>query len=329
MSAYLGIDIAKASFTVALRQPKHSAVATAEFANTPLGFDQLWRWLAARQVTSVHACLEATGRYGMALATFLYDHDQPVSVVNPAQTKAFAKALALRTKTDRVDAKLLALFVQHLQPYRWSPPDPARSRLQQLTRHRQVLLAAQQADRNRLQAGAVEPVLQTFLQQRLALYAEQLVLLQAEIDAHIDAHAALKRQHQLLDSIPGIGPVSAAALLGELPDIRRFQRASQLVAYAGIDPSEHVSGSSVHKPTKISKQGNARLRSALYFPGVSGMSRCRFYRSLVERLEAKRHCPMSIIVAVMRKQLHLVFGVLKHDCPFDPHYLEKKARAVA
>lgn len=327
MSAYLGIDIAKASFTVALRQ--QDRVVYADFANTPTGFQQLWGWLAAQAVTELQACLEATGRYGQALATFLYEHGQPVSVVNPARTKAFAKALATRTKTDRVDAGVLALYVQHLQPYLWSPPSVAQARLQQLTRQRQVLLRLQQADRNRLQAGAVDAAIQPLLKQRIALYADQLTTLQAAIDGHIAAHPDLQRQHRLLTSIPGIGKVTAAAVLGELPDIRRFQRASQLVAYAGIDPSEHVSGTSVHKPTQISKQGNARLRCALYFPGVSGMTRCRFYQPLVARLEAKRHCPMSIIVAVMRKQLHLIFGVLKHGRPFDPLYLEKKALAAA
>lgn len=323
MTSYLGIDIAKASFHAALRQSDR--VVNAEFANTPTGFRQLWHWLAQHKVTTLHACLEATGRYGIALATFLYERQQPVSVVNPALTKAFAKALQTRTKTDRVDARVLALYVQHLQPYRWSPLPVAQARLQQLTRQRQVVLRLQQADRNRLQAGLVDPLVEPLLEQRLELYVEQLDQLQTAIDAHIAAHPDLQRQHRLLTTIPGIGKVTAAAVLGELPAIDRFQRAAQLVAYAGVDPSEHVSGNSVRKPTTISKQGNARLRTALYFPGVIGMARCRFYQPLVERLTAKHHCPMSIIVAVMRKQLHLIFGVLKHGHPFDPHYLEKSS----
>ncbi len=226
MSAYLGIEIAKASSTVALRQAER--VVYAEFANTPTGFDGLWRWLDAQPVTLlVHACLEATGRYGQASATFLFQQQQTVSVVNPALTNAFAKALHTRTKTDRVDAAILARYVQTLHPYPWTPPDLAQARLQQLTRQRQTLLRLHQAERNRLQAGAVEPFLQDLMQQRLALYAEQVRQLQAEIDAHIAAHPALKRQHQLLTTIPGIGKVTAAAVLGELPDIRRFQSASQ------------------------------------------------------------------------------------------------------
>lgn len=319
MTAYLGIDIAKASFMVALHRPQRQVVY-AEFANTPAGFRQLQGWLREQQAPQVHACLEATGRYGQALAHALYDQQQAVSMINPAQSKAFAKVLARRSKNDRVDAEVLARYAQQLQPGLWSPPDPAQARLQQLTRQRQTVLQLQQADRNRLHAGRLDPVVKQLLQQRLTLYADQLTALQAEIDAHIAAHAVLRRRQHLLTSIPGIGKVTAAVLLGELPEIGRFHRASQLVAYAGLDPSQHRSGTSVNKPTRISKQGNARLRTALYFPGVVGMARCAVYQPLVARLKAHQHCNMSIIVAVMRKLLHLVFGILKHERPFDPHY---------
>ena len=327
MSAYLGIDIAKATFTVALRQTQ--GVIFAEFANTPTGFDQLQVWWTAHGVQTIHACLEATGRYGQALAAFLWQQRQRVSVVNPKQTKAFAKTVQARSKNDRVDAALLAQYAELHQPRLWSPPDPARERLQQLTRQRLALRQIEQGDRNRFQSGAQDAFVQQMLEQRLAFYAQQLADLEAEIQQHIAQHAELKQQRRLLTSIPGIGDVTAAVILGELPDIRRFQSASQLVAYVGVDPSEHSSGTSVRKPTRISKQGNARLRCALFFPSVVGKSRCAFYQPLVRRLEAKQHCKMSIVIAVMRKQLHLIFGVLKHGRPFDPLYLEKKALALA
>lgn len=322
MTAYLGIDIAKASFTVTLVERTTRRQAT--FANAPNGFAELARWLARVPTDPIHACMEASGRYGVALATALFNAGQRVSIVNPAYIKAFARTRRPRSKTDALDADLIADYCQIHQPSLWTPPDPARDELRQLTRYRQAKQRQLQQERNRRQAGALAPLVVTLIQTSIRHLQDELAAIEAAIDAHLMAHPHLRQQQQLLDTIPGIGPLTASLLIAELPDMRRFQSASQLVAYAGLDPQHHHSGTSVHKPTHISKHGNHRLRTALYFPAIVAKTHAACFQAFVRRLTQDGHPKQSIVVAVMRKLLHLVFGILKHQQPFDPDFKKKR-----
>lgn len=326
MSAVLGIDISKRWFDVALREG--DTYGHARFANTDGGFAELSAWLEDQRVDTVHACLEATGRYGLAVTHWLHAAGHKVSVVNPKLIKAFAQTTMTRSKSDRIDARLIADYCHLYHPPLWAPPEPARDRLRQLTRYRTSLHKQRQAERNRLQAGAIDPLLQQLLQTHLAFLDEQLAALEAEIRAHLRAHPDLRQQQALLESLPGIGPVSAALALAELPDIRRLTHPGQLVAYAGVDPRQQRSGSSVRKRTVISKQGNARLRTALYFPAMTAMTHSPALQPFVQRLRQAGLAPKAIILAVMRKLLRWMYGVLKHHRPFDPAYLLKQPSAA-
>src|SRR5436190_4115615 len=133
MDAVLGIDIAKAKFDVALRAPD-GRVRRKSCANTPAGFRDLEAWLRRQEVTRVHACLEATGTYGEALATWLYDAGHRVSVVNPLVIHAFAASQLSRTKTDRTDAALIARFCATQDPSLWTPTPREIRELQALVR---------------------------------------------------------------------------------------------------------------------------------------------------------------------------------------------------
>ena len=124
LSVVLGIDIAKLKFDVCLIKENGKAKHKI-FANTKHGFEQLVIWLNSHTVSNLHACLEATGSYGEALALYLFDAGYRVSVVNPAQVKAFAASRLTRTKTDKVDAELIARFCLLQQPSAWQPPAPA------------------------------------------------------------------------------------------------------------------------------------------------------------------------------------------------------------
>lgn len=326
MAATLGIDISKRYFDVALRQG--DTYVQAQFANAEPGFAELTTWLEAQGVDTVHACLEATGRYGLALAEWLFEAGHSISIINPKLIKAFAQVTMTRSKTDRTDARLIAHYCQVHHPPLWAPPEPARERLRQLTRYRSALHKQRQAERNRLQAGAVDPFVQQMLQTHLAFLDQQLEALEAEIQAHLGAQADLRQQLMLLDSLPGIGPVAAALTLAELPDVRLLTHPGQLVAYAGVDPKQQRSGSSVRKRTVISKQGNARLRTALYFPAMTAMTHCQALQPFVQRLRDAGLPPKAIILAVMRKLLRWMYGVLKHQKPFDPAYLLKQPSAA-
>ncbi len=320
-TSYVGVDVSKAKLDVAVLQEERQYHAI--FDNSKTGLQKLKRWLTKRtDLSAVQVCLEATGHYGDALAETLHEAGYQVSVVNPARIKAFADSRLSRQKTDKADAQLIALFCQSQQPEPWTPPDPAQKELQALVRHLNGLKAMRQQQLNRLESVTSSTVAQT-LHDHIAFLDAQIAQLAQHIRDHIDQHPALKQQRDLLISIPGLGDTTIATLLGEIRDIRAFDKAGELAAYAGVTPQQHRSGSSVHRRTHISKRGNARLRAALYFPAMVAMRHNPLLRTFAQRLLTAGHPPISVVVAVMRKLLHLVFGILKSGQLFDPHYLVK------
>jgi transposase len=315
----LGIDISKLKFNVCLIQQsgklKHKL-----FPNTQSGFTQLKEWLSKRGVERVHACLEATGTYGEALALFLHQTGHTVSVINPAAVKAFAQSRLSRTKTDKVDAELIARFCQAQEPGAWTPLPAEVRELQALVRRLESLIEMHVAEENRLSSGLTVDAVQRSVEEHLAYLKEQIKRTEELIRQHINNHPTLKRQSELLDSIPGIAETTAAHLLAEITDIKQYRSARQVAAYAGLVPRERQSGSSVRGRTRLSKIGNARLRRALYFPAITALRCSSFFQSWAEGLQQRGKSKMSVICAVMRKLLHVAYGVLKSEKPFDPQW---------
>ena len=316
-SAWLGIDIAKDTFAACLLMDKR--VAQGSFENSPAGLAKLDRWLRKRKVTQVHACLEATGRFGEAPAEHLHAAGHTVSVINPARLKAFGQATLMRTKTDQTDAALLADFCRRQQPAVWAPPDPARRELRALVRRRESLLQLRQQEANRLGAGETSEWVRGSLEATLAFLDEQLAGIDQAMAQQVKREPELKRQHALLDSIPGIGPKTAAALLGEI-DFGAYPSARQVAAQAGLTPRQRQSGTSVRGKPRISKQGSSQLRRILYFPAIVAIRHNPVIRAFAERLAAKGKAKMQIVCAAMRKMLHLCYGVLKTGLAFDADY---------
>jgi len=319
MSSILGIDVSKAKLDVALIST--DTIRQLTVPNTSDGHDKLCDWLVEYADGPLHACLEATGRYGQAVAAALHSTGYKVSVVNPAQIKAFAGTLLVRSKTDAIDALLIARYCQMHQPPAWNPPDPAQIRLKELSRHRRALQNMCQQQRNRLKAGCLDPDVALLLLADIDHFTAQIRAVDQLIRQHIRQHASLKRQVRLLCSIPGIGFITAVALLAEIAYFATFTSPRQLVAYAGLDPRHRSSGSSVHHKTSISKRGNAHLRAALYFPAIAAKKHNPLVQPLVKHMMQAGHCPMSIVAAVMRKLLHYAFAILRSGQPFDPNYL--------
>lgn len=311
----IGIDISKAKFDVAVLTGGQTYRLT--FANEPSGFKQLEHWLKKRKLSRVHACMEATGRYGDELALFLHAQGYTVSVVNAKRIQAYAESQLRRNKTDELDATLIADFCRTQQPPAWEPPAPAMRDLQMLTRHLDDLIEMRTQEQNRLQAGVTAVAVKASLESHINFLDEEIVRLQQQINDHIGQHPDLKQQVGLLDSIPGIGPDTAAKLVAEIKSIDAFDSAAELAAYAGLTPMHRRSGSSVRHRPKLSKIGNAHLRKALYFPAITAMKHNPAVKALRERLLQKGKPKMLIIGAAMRKLLHIVFGVLKHRRPFD------------
>jgi transposase len=310
---YLGIDIAKRKFDVALFDG--SKFKTKAFANDAEGILACLKWLADRAAAPTHACLEATGAYGERLAEALFDAGHTVSVVNPARVSAYADSRGLRQKTDALDAKVLARFAQAHQPAPWSPPPQELRTLQALLRRLDALMQMHTQEQNRLELA--NPSVAESIRAHLDYLHAQIEALKAQIAAHIDQHPGLKAQHALLDSIPGIGAATSAWLIGEL-NLTRFASARQAAAFVGLTPRMRESGSSVRGKPRIAKQGNSVLRRLLYFPAISAMRYNPAVRSLCDRLKAKGKHNMAIIAAAMRKLIHIAFGVLKSGKPFDP-----------
>jgi transposase len=321
MNAILGIDVSKAKVDVALLLPE-SPMMTATFENTQAGFQQLERWLGHQTQQPLHACLEATARYGEAIAEYLFGQGHQVSVVNPSRIHAYGRSKLRRSKTDKSDAALIADFCATQQPPLWTPCTEHQQELQELTRQLEDLKSARQRIRNRLSSGIRSKTVQKLLQEQLDLYDEQIRQLEAGIRDHIAGDEPMHSAFELLVSIPAIGPVTAAKFLAEVPDFRLFESADQLAAYAGLVPRQHFSGSSVQGKSTLAKTGNTFLRTAFYMPALSAERFNPIIANLAQRLRSSTipKSKMTITAAIMHKLLVLAYGVLKSGRPFDPNF---------
>ena len=325
-SAALGIDIAKLKFDVCLLKENGRAKHKV-FQNDQHGFEQLARWLDSHQASNLHACLEATGTYGEALALFLCEAGFVVSLVNPAAVRAFANAGLSRTKTDKADAELIARFCLAQQPKAWQPPAPELRELQALVRRLESLIEMRVAEENRLSSGVSADAVKHSLEEHIAYLVEQIKQTQGLIQQHLNNYPDLKEQSDLLDSIPGIGETTAALLLAEIVNLKHYTSARQAAAYAGLVPRERRSGSSVRGRVCLSKIGNARLRKALYFPAITALRCSDFFKAWAEPLRRRGKSKMSVIGAAMRKLIHLAYGVIKTGKPFDPNWTKRTEMA--
>ena len=309
----VGVDIAKAKFDAAvLIDGKYK---TKVFPNTPEGFAQFRAWLAPW--THPHVCLEATGRYGEALATTLADAGLRVSVVNPAQIHAFGKAELSRTKTDKGDAKRIARFCSLHRPPPWQPAPPALRELHALVRRLDDVQAMQGMERNR-QEGA-DPEVAGSIATVLITLDTEIADLRERIRQHIDQDPDLRQRRDLLDTIPGIGEATIGVLLAVLGDVARFDNARAVAAFAGLSPAERQSGR-WKGHTRLSKTGEPLLRKALYMPALVAWRHNPLIRAFCERLKAQGKNGKLVVAAAMRKLLVLAYGVLKSGQPFDPNY---------
>lgn len=317
--AYLGIDISKLTFDVFLIMGEKYTHAV--FANKPVGFTKLQAWLDNRGVDPLHACMEATGVYGQALADFLHGGaGVKVSVVNPFAIKSFGQSRLRRNKTDKLDAKLIAEYCKTLAPPAWQPRPQHYRTLQALVRRRETLKNLLLKERNRLSETKYPTIVQQDIQAHIMEIQNRIQHLQKTISQHIRQHNDLQKGFKLLCTIKGIGTITAAYLLAEIGPIRHFKNARQLAAYAGLTPRHNFSGTSVRGKTPLSKRGNAALRNCLFMPALVAKRYNPIIQAFAQRLASNGKTPMEIVGDAMRKLLHIVFGVLKSGKPFDPNF---------
>ena len=313
MKNILGIDIAKEKFDVDLlvnEKHKHKI-----FENNSNGFSELKDWLDENKATNIHACMESTGIYGKALAHNLYNQKHTVSVVNPVKIKAFGKSKLMRNKTDKVDAKVITEFCAQMKPEAWEPKQKHIEELEALTKRLDNLIDMSQQENNRLESAPKGT--SKFIKLTIKHLDKQIKTIKKNINEHMENHEDLRHKRDLLLTIPGVGEATIAKVLTFLDCPEKFKNAKKVVAYLGLTPRNFESGSTVHRKARLSKIGSAELRKALYFPAITAIRHNPIIKEFYERLLKAGKCKMVAIGAAMRKLVHIIYGVLKSNRPFD------------
>jgi transposase len=309
----LGVDISARWFDVA------HAEAVRRFPNTPAGIAACLRWLVGFG-EPVRVGMEATGSYHLPLATALHGAGHMVFVCNPLSIARYTEAVLARTKTDATDARRIARFCEVHELTPWAPASPAQQRLHALVSTRQALVRQVQQLRNRQGAAGYTPC-EALVAELHAPVLEALAVQITRIDRELADLATAEEepgpQLRLLASIPGLGLVTAAALLASLP-LDRLTTPRRVAAYVGLCPRERSSGSSVRGRSRTGPLGPAHLRKALYMPALVAMRVNAALRAFADRLRHAGKRPKVIVVAVMRKLLLLAWAILRSGRPFSP-----------
>jgi len=312
---YVGIDVSARELAVAERGAGGTGVW--RVANTAAGHQQLGERLAA-QGGPVRVCLEASGNYSLDVAlTLSRRRGMEVNLVNPRQARRFAESLGERSKTDPVDARVLAEYGARMPWTAWQAPSAAALQLRAITRAIAALVVTAAQQKNRQHALAASTALPPLVARecaRVEKYALQRVeRLRRQAQRIVERDPHLRRCWAHLLTIPGVAEASGLAILGELAILPASLDARQWVAHSGLDPKQHVSGSSVERRPRISRAGNRRLRAALFMPALVAVQHDPYLRGFYQRLVGHGKAKLQALTAVMRKLLHGIFAMFRHD----------------
>jgi transposase len=320
----IGVDVSKVKLhSSLLTNPdlhKHRAKAS---GNNQGDFGSLLDWACRHgkcDASELHFIMEATGVYHEALAEFLFEAGCQVSIVNPFQVKKFAESHGFRTKNDRHDGLVLALFGHERQLPAWTPAPPEIRHLKALLSRLTALETDLRRELNRLEKAQVSRApaqVMTSLENSISFLKEEKKRLLKEVDTHLDNHPKLKEERDLLLSIPGVGDKLATQLLALFAS-KNFSRAPEAAAFLGLVPVEKQSGTSVLGRPRLSKAGDSRLRKALYMPAIVATKCNPDIQALYQRMLKAGKTKMSALGAAMRKLVHIAFGVYKNLTPYRP-----------
>lgn len=302
---YAGIDVSHAQLDLQVDPAGEGRVAP----NTEAGILALVEYM--QQLQPALIAMEATGGVERGLVRALADAQLPVAVVNPRQVRAFGKAMGVLAKTDVLDARVLARFAAAVRPAVRPVPDAATVELRALlARRRQLLemLIAEQNRRSRSPQGV-----QKRSAVHLAWLTRELKRVDADLDAAIRQSPLWREQEDLLQSVPGIGPVVTRTLLGELPELGRLNR-KQIAALVGVAPFNRESGMLRGKRTIWG--GRATVRAAWYMAAGVAARYNPVIRTFYQRLCAAGKAKKVALVACMRTLLTMVNAMMKHQTPW-------------
>lgn len=320
----IGVDVSKAKLDcVWIRDLATLKIKSKTLPNTAQGHQTLQAWAkqqSGESIEQLHVVMEATGIYHEALAYALHAAGARVSVVNPARVRDFARSIGVQSKNDNNDAVVLARYGATQSPALWQP-EPAEIReLKALISRLEALKQDIAREDNRLEKATISAVSKVVLES-IQTVRDQLTQerkrVESMIEDHIDKHPGLKQDRALLESIPGVGPIVAQCMVAVLRS-RPFQCASQCAAYLGLVPVEHQSGTSIHSPARLSKQGDGRVRAKLYMAAVVAIRYNPVIKAQYRRLLARGKAKKAALGAAMRKIVHMCYGILKHQVPYQP-----------
>ena len=331
----VGIDVSKATITVAVAQKMldQSVVIkfTKTFANNLSGFESMAKWISQFSDASmaIHYCMEATGVYYESLAYWLFEGQKPVSVILAKQAKKYAESLNIKSKTDDIDARVLAQMGVERMLSLWSPASLQLRNLKQLSRERNALKDEQTAIKNQQHALTYshKPDEKSIkrIQNRLDLIKKQTQEIEQDMKNIVDNDQNLKERIDNVCTIKGVGFITAISIIAETNGFALFNSRSQLVCYAGYNVVQKQSGTSVNGKAKISKNGNKHIRKTLHFPALTAAKYDPKMKNTYQRIAEKTNIKMKGAVAVQRKILVLIYTLFKNNEKFDENYSPKKA----
>lgn len=327
---WVGCDVAKASFDAGIwtesktERPRDlKDIPVKSFERTQDGVQKFVNWVL-EQVGDIEfrVVMEATGKYSTELTIWMIGLRSSLApaIINPMRARKFAESLPARNKTDRTDARVLARYGGERRPAAFEPLTAQQAELRDLSRHRTALIGMRVAEENRAKEPTNSPFVRKQLRKHIAQLRRDEKNIEEEMKKLIAKTPDMKRDAKALQGVYGIGFVSAATVLAELGDLRRFLCARQLTAYAGVSPCHKNSGASVRKRTRMSKQGPPQIRRALYMIALTAIRADSDLSDFYQHLLAEKKTKMAALGAVMRKLLVVMRAILISGEPYVKHY---------
>jgi|SRR5579875_571817 len=331
-----GIDVAQKELVVCLGRMYDDwsvhLYAHKRFCNTQKGFAALLEWVKkmTEQQSAIRFVMEATGVYHESLAYYLEEQGFELSIVLPNKISNYFRTLDVKTLTDKTASEAIAQFGLERKLDCWHRPKGIYKKLRQLTRERDQVVQERTVAKNQLHAeqAEAEPHKKSIVRigQRIALLDKQDQEIQKELAVLIRENNEMQALVLIICSLPGVGLLTAAIVLGETNGFEFMRNKRQLSSYAGFDVKEKQSGTSVKGKPRISKRGNKYLRKAMHLPALAAIRHDERFKAVFSRLVSKHGIKMKAAVAVQRKLLEMIFTLATAKVKYDKNYLLQKVQ---
>lgn len=328
----VGIDVAQKELVVCLGKMYDDwtpeLYAYKSFANTAKGFVSFIQWV--KKLTdisiSIRFVMEATGVYHEALAYYLDDQEQEVSIITPNKISNYARSLDVKTVTDKTASEAITLFGLERNLEKWKRPNKLFKKLRQLSRERDQLVQTRTIAKNQLHAelSEAEPNSSSVarIKKQIVFFNKQEREIRSEIIELSKQDEKLSASIKVICSLPGVGLLTAVIVLAETNGFELIRNKRQLTSYAGLDVKEKQSGTSVKGKPRISKQGNKHLRKAMHLPALTAIRLDERHKAIFARLVSRHGIKMKAVVAVERKLLEMIYTLFKTNKQYDKEYFK-------